>query len=126
MCGEVAFTVNAQIDAFHLCHCEQCQKTTGSAHAANLFVKPDGVTWIKGQDNIKRYDVPGRHISSVFCASCGSPVPYLSGSGKAMVIPAGSLDSKVEESIHSHIFWDERAAWYDDVPQTDKFKTFPE
>lgn len=74
---------------------------------------------------ISRYDVPGRTISSAFCKKCGSPVPYVSCSGDALLVPSGSLDGVPNISPDDHIFWSERAAWYDGISTVEKYKGFP-
>lgn len=126
LCGEVKFECENRFNQFHLCHCTQCQKITGSAHVSNLFTDPENISWISGKESIKRYDVPGRTISSSFCGSCGSPVPYVSKSGKALVVPAGSLDAAPNISPQDHIFWAERTSWYEDAVTARKCGGFPE
>lgn len=81
LCESVSFECDNSFTQFHLCHCIQCQKTTGSAHASNLFTVPNNITWLKGVDLVKRYDVPNRFISKAFCVECGSGVPFLSDPG---------------------------------------------
>ena len=51
---KIAFTVEIEGDfeQFFLCHCEQCRKDTGSAHAANLFANNARIKWLSGQNNI--------------------------------------------------------------------------
>ncbi|MBL4765434.1 MAG: GFA family protein [Colwellia sp.] len=126
LCGKVTFESNNNFDQFHLCHCTQCQKTTGSAHASNLFTKPDNITWLSGFELVKRFDVPGRAISKSFCTECGCGVPFLSGTGKALVIPAGCLDSKPEIDPQDNIFCSEKAEWYDKAICAESFEKFPE
>lgn len=123
LCGSVAFECFDQFDMFHLCYCEQCQKASGTAHGANLFTSPTNIYWLKGQDRVKRYDVPGRTISSAFCSDCGSPVPYVSLSGKYLVVPAGSLDNPSETQPQRQIFWSEKASWYEEGVRTPRCKT---
>lgn len=126
LCGLISYQVSDTFSLFHLCHCTQCQKTTGSAHASNLFIDADKFSWITGEGSLQRYDVPGRAISQAFCTTCGCGMPYLSksGSGK-MVIPAGSLDDQVEITPSRHIFWEERANWYDGAANAEKTDSFP-
>ncbi|MDG5501249.1 GFA family protein [Marinobacter sp. BGYM27] len=126
LCGEVTFKLANDFQQFHLCHCSQCQKATGSAHASNLFTAPDNIEWLSGQAHIVRYDLPGRTISNAFCTKCGSPVPYVSQSGQALVVPAGSLNQTPDMTPRSHIFWPERAAWYDQAQEAERFDAFPE
>jgi len=126
LCGKIVFESNNSFDQFHLCHCIQCQKTTGSAHASNLFTKPDNITWLRGSELVKRFDVPGRAISKAFCTECGCGVPYLSGSGKALVVPAGCLDGNPEIAPQDNIFCSEKVKWYDKAICAKSFEQFPE
>ncbi len=126
MCGQVSWTVKGPFDAFHLCHCSRCRKDTGSAHAANIFTRPENITWLSGQDLIKRYDLPeARLYSTCFCTHCGSTVPYVSRSGAVLIIPAGSLDDDPGIGPQDNIFWTDRAVWYDQGLESEKFDTYP-
>ncbi|OZG73821.1 aldehyde-activating protein [Hahella sp. CCB-MM4] len=124
LCGKITFELDRDFKQFHLCHCTQCQKTSGSAHVSNLFTRPDNIFWLSGEELIRRFDVPGRSITNAYCDHCGCAVPYVSNSGKALVVPAGSLDGDPGMTPQDHIFWAERAAWYEagmDVPHFDGF-----
>lgn len=120
LCGEMRFECEDSFTLFHLCHCLQCQKATGSAHASNLFTEPDNIVWLKGQGLLQRFDVPGRAITSCFCGQCGSGMPYLSKSGQSLVVPAGCLDTPATIKPVRQIFWAERADWYEHALQTHK------
>jgi hypothetical protein len=124
LCGKVTFELENEFRHFHLCHCTHCQKTTGSAHAFNLFTDQTNITWLSGKDLIKRYDVPDRMISKAFCSECGCGVPYISKSGKSLVVPAGSLNESHGMLPQDNIFWSERADWYDAA--LEEAKQFPE
>lgn len=126
LCGAITFEMANQFANFHLCHCVQCQKSTGSAHASNLFTRPDNITWHTGEELVARYDVPGRRISNVFCQACGSRIPYLSLSGEVLVVPAGTLDGQPEISPSANIFWTERPGWYDDAIEAPHFSEYAE
>lgn len=126
LCGDVTFSCDDDFQQFHLCHCHQCQKLTGSAHVANLFTRPDNITWHSGQAHVTRYNIPGRLSSNAFCPTCGSRLPYLSQTGKALVVPAGCLDDAPTLQPQDHIFWAERAAWYDEAVDAPHFEGLPE
>lgn len=112
VCGEVLFSVEDDFKNFYFCHCEQCRKMTGSAHACNLFTNPGNVKWEKGLDSVKRYDHPDRTISKAFCINCGSSLPYLSKSGNALVVPAGSLNEEPTKELDAQIFCNEQTGWH--------------
>lgn len=114
LCGRVQFRVRGPFDSFHLCHCSQCRRSTGSAHAANIFTSADRLQWLSGEDLIKRYDPEEEDvISKAFCSHCGSLVPYTSRQSGRLIIPAGSLQDPPGIDPVDNIFWRDRADWYD-------------
>ncbi len=126
LCGAITWTVKGPFEAFHLCHCSRCRKGTGSAHAANIFTRPENITWLQGQDLIKRFELPeAKRFSKCFCTQCGSTVPYVSRTGEVLLIPAGSLDEDPEIRPQDNIFWDDRAPWYDEGVESTKFAAYP-
>jgi hypothetical protein len=46
-------------------------------------------------------------------------------SGKALIVPAGSLDAEPNIQPNDNIFWAERASWYDNVKLANKCEGFP-
>jgi len=124
LCGEVSFSCSNTFKAFHLCHCKQCQKTSGSAYAANLFTEPDNITWTSGKQFIKRYDMPNRSISKAFCTECGCGLPYLSGTGAALIVPAGCLDGVPNIDPQDNIFCAEKVTWFEQTITAPEFKGF--
>ena len=113
LCRKVAFEIDAAARKFYFCHCEQCRKLTGSAHASNLLTEPAEVNWLHGGAYVRRYDAAeGRQFTHVFCSECGSALPFLNISATALIIPAGSLDSPVDIQVTDNIFWDEAPEWY--------------
>jgi len=123
LCQQVVFQCKNDFTQFHLCHCTQCQKATGSAHASNAFTVASNITWLKGLDLVKRYDVPNRAIATAFCAECGSNLPFLSGA--FLIVPVGCLDNAPNIEVQDNIFCDEKAPWYDKAQQAQQFSTFP-
>jgi hypothetical protein len=113
LCGKCVYTVKNDFTRFYLCHCQQCRKITGSAHASNLFTTPDALEWTSGEDSKKQFTTPGRDFTVVFCSECGSGLPFVTKNGKALIVPAGSLDAEPNISPNNNIFWAERASWYE-------------
>ncbi len=125
LCGEVTFAVEDKFDEFHLCHCQQCQKASGTAHVAHLFTQADNFQWLTGAQHVQRYDVPDRAISNAYCGNCGSPVPYLSLASGKLVVPAGALNTASVTMPQDHIFYAEKAAWYETGVKAVKEDGFP-
>jgi hypothetical protein len=127
LCGLVSFEVEDDFHQLNFCHCKQCQRATGSAHASNLFADPDNIRWTTGIEHVKRFDVPGRSISNAFCAECGSGLPYVSKTGTSLVVPTGTLNGTPGGSpTMRNIFWTERASWYEAAIAAERQDGFPE
>jgi hypothetical protein len=121
LCGQVTYKISDNMGIFQYCHCSRCRKFTGSAHASNLFVKPDDFTWLTGAEFVGCYNPPeSKYFATAFCKVCGSSLPWRSKGGNVVVIPAGTLDVDPEIRPQWNVFCDSRATWYvnpDDLPQ---------
>lgn len=126
LCGQVSFTIKNVFSKFHLCHCDQCKKITGSAYAANLFAEVDAIDWNAGQEYITRFDFPGRSFSKAFCRECGSGLPFIAKNGKILIVPAGSLNDEPVLAPQDNIFWRERATWLELGLSATCFDGFPQ
>ncbi|MBE1300120.1 MAG: aldehyde-activating protein [Alteromonadaceae bacterium] len=126
-CGAVRYRFHGKSQAAYFCHCEQCRKITGTAHASNMQVKPSDVQWLCGENSVSTFDCPSeRYFSNAFCSKCGSGLPFLSKSRQWMFVPIGSLDNAPDDLISMNIFWDDRANWYDDGLTQKKCPGFPD
>ena len=125
LCGEVTFEIEGDFDNFFLCHCERCQKDTGSAHAANLFSSTAKIRWLSGHSNVKTFNYQSEgHIKS-FCSNCGSALPNIQFEGKLLVVPAGCIDSIIHMKPQGHIYCDNKASWDKDLDLLPLFDTLP-
>jgi len=111
LCNQVSFELEGEPSGFFLCHCSRCRKGSGSAHAANLFLSNGNLTWLLGEAQITRFDLPGSRHARSFCATCGSPVPLALPEYNLIQIPAGAIDGALELIPDAHIFTASRADW---------------
>jgi hypothetical protein len=126
-CGDVTFTVEDNFSDFFFCHCEQCRKLTGSAHAANLFTSADNINWVSGIEKIKRYDHPERTFTQAFCENCGSGLPFVTQGGESLIVPAGSLNEESVKTLDAQIFCAEQTEWHKKgLGVSNKVPGFPE
>jgi len=78
LCGAITVTVSDPglytRPRGHLCHCDNCRKTSGSAYGANLSIESEKVK-ITGEDKLKEYKdsktLSGNTVSRFFCGNCG-------------------------------------------------------
>jgi hypothetical protein len=125
LCGAVSYEVVNAFEKMFLCSCAQCRQITGSAFASNLFTDVVGFKWLSGGHDVVTYEMPGRDISKSFCPKCGSGVPWLSGDGTKMIVPAGSLQGEPEVSQMYRTFVSEQPLWSSTLDQVEAHKGFP-
>lgn len=115
LCGNVAYEITGNLGLFQYCYCSRCRKFTGSAHAASLLVSPQQFRWLRGQESVGRYELEdAKHFATSFCKNCGSSLPWLGKTGRAVVVPAGTLDTDPKIKPLQNIFYGSRAPWYQD------------
>ena len=126
LCGTVAFAVRPPFTAFRYCHCSRCRKASGSAHAANLFVPRAQFEWLKGEDKVRRFDLPQSQRFSVwFCGECGCRVPHNVKTRDDVLVPAGLLDADPGVRPENGIFWASKAPWYVEPREMPLFEQYP-
>ena len=126
LCGEVCFEIVGEFQQFFLCHCEYCQKDTGSAHAANLFSTDAGIQWLSGESNIQTFTLPSSLHMKSFCKTCGSALPNLQMKGKLLVVPAGSINGGINMRPDAHFFLGSKADWDNSLQDLPGFEQLPE
>jgi len=124
LCGGVEYSISPPFQIFQYCNCSRCRKFTGSAQAPNLFVPPAQFEWLRGEENVGRFEHPdAKYFATSFCKICGSSLPWAVQGGRNVVVPAGTLDDDPGIRPQRHIFWGSKASWYcesDDIPHFDK------
>jgi hypothetical protein len=126
LCNRVTYAIQDNLGIFQYCHCSRCRKFTGSAFAANLLVAPEDFQWLDGEDYVSRYELAdAKYFATSFCKHCGSSLPWLAKGGKAVVVPAGSLDDHPGIGPFQNIFWESRAAWYVEPSALPSYEELP-
>lgn len=126
LCKKVTYAIKGHLGIFQYCHCSRCRKFTGSAFAANLLVAPEDFQWLSGEESVGRYELEdAKHFATSFCTNCGSSLPWLGKSGKAVVVPAGSLEDHPGIGPFQNIFWDSRAVWYTEPSALPEYDELP-
>jgi hypothetical protein len=120
-CDAVAFELEAPPVAMRHCHCQRCRLARGAAHATNLFGPADSLRFVRGQDLVTDYPLPGAERFGVaFCRDCGGHVARVVAGRPYAVVPAGSIDGDPGMQPTAHIFVGSKAEWFpiaDRLPQ---------
>ena len=75
-CGHVSFEADADPEKVSVCHCTDCQASTGSAFRTNVPVPGNAFRMLSGEPTIyiKRTAESGNPRAQAFCPKCGSPI----------------------------------------------------
>ena len=126
LCGEVTYEITGNLGVSQYCHCSRCRKFTGSAHASNIFVSPNQFRWLSGEAKVGRFKpTETKYFATSFCKNCGSSLPWSAKSGKAIIIPAGTLDSHPGIEPFQNIFYASKADWYQEASELVKYDELP-
>ena len=125
LCGGVAFEISGKTSPIGQCHCSKCRKVSGTDGNAVLITRVDNLTWLRGEDLVRKYFVPnGDGWCSSFCGTCGSPTPHTDNASKIYFVPAGLLDDDPGVKPRLHVFTSSKAPWWtidDGLPQHPKW-----
>lgn len=126
LCKSVAYEITENLGIFQYCNCSRCRKFTGSAFASNLLVSPTDFRWLRGEEVVERFEVvEAKHFATAFCERCGSSLPWLAQTGKAVVVPAGTLDGDPQVRPFQNIFCASRAVWYTEPSLLPEYDELP-
>jgi hypothetical protein len=114
LCGDIAFELAGAPEVVQNCHCSRCRRARSAAHATNARFRREQLTWLRGEDRIASYPLPGaKRFGQDFCRRCGSPVARVVGSTGYVVVPCGSLDDPPGLPPRGHIFTGSKAPWFE-------------
>jgi hypothetical protein len=125
LCGMVRYEVAGEIGPISLCHCTRCRKANGSAFLAAAQVAPEDFKFVAGAEQLGDYESsPGVH--RIFCRNCGSPlISRRPGPPEVIRVRIGTLDSYLKTKPQLHIFYADRAEWYEFEDDVAKYAERP-
>ncbi len=126
-CGDISVALGAKPITMMLCSCKDCQKASGSGHAALALFPADAVS-ISGKT--KSFAVTansGATTSRHFCPRCATPVFGKSSRFPELVlVPAGLFDNSSWFQPSSLIFARSRLHWDTINPELAQYQTYKE
>ena len=135
-CGRVQVTVDGEPVLVGTCHCDFCQKRTGSVVSAYAYFSEDQCIEINGETKVfngleidgvaSQIGVP---VDYHFCPTCSSTVYWTveRTAGRRMVaIPVGTLVDPTFAAPTREYYTKLRHHWVTPVHSAEQFQTFPE
>ena len=91
LCGEVNFTYKSEPGMFLMCHCTDCQKSTGSP-VASIIIIPEDDFIINGPTSSYQCEAK---VTRSFCKICGSQIfSQIESAPGVVAIKTGVLDEQ--------------------------------
>ena len=107
LCGSIEYATDAEPVFSIICHCDDCQRQTGTAFSMTVGV-PKATVVFKNEDKLKEYvgeSASGNPVRRKFCQDCGSPIIAMIAMAPDMyMIKAGTLNDK-SWLKPTHQFW---------------------
>jgi hypothetical protein len=129
-CGAVRFKTTAPPMGVGVCHCLDCQKSSGGGPNYVALIPKGGVEVTKGEAKIYiSQGDSGAEIGRAFCADCGSPLWSVPG-GEAPFVPVklGAFDDPSGFAPNLHLYTDSAQPWHlmhDGLPRFPKMPPGP-
>jgi hypothetical protein len=121
LCQSIQYTITGTDKGPVLCHCANCQKTTGSTFANNHRFTRAQITFTKGGDGIKAYKdsntLTGNILTRWFCPGCGSPIYLENEKFKGLVILySGCIEGQLQHAKPGgELFVHNKRNWFQGV-----------
>lgn len=119
LCGAVRFVARGAPVRSPICHCQTCQKNTGSPFLAAQVFK-GGQVEISGE--LKKFKAP--EIDRCFCPECGSLVCLMRPGREERILMLGCFDEPPPFKPDYELFIKRRHAWLPEFPGTTRYEEY--
>ncbi|SHF96274.1 Uncharacterized conserved protein [Microbulbifer donghaiensis] len=118
-CGKVTYEIKQELSDVYICHCSLCRRSTGSGGIAVAVAPKEKFKWLKGEEDIKYWAMPGHDWHTNFCSTCGSTLPAENDSS-SIYVPVGTLISGFESLKVAHHIWVASKANWEEICDSGK------
>ena len=118
-CGELSAEIADDAEPLTvLCHCEDCQKRTGSPFGVIGYYSKDAVSISGDAREWTRQSDLGKKLTNGFCATCGSTVYILLEMAKATIgVPIGTI-ADPSFAAPTRAVWTKRKHHWVEIPES--------
>ena len=124
LCGAVSYEYAGEPAVTAICHCDDCQRHSGSSFSVNVGVPSDGLS-VSGEALKSVSTVgtgSGRPRERAFCGDCGSPLyTVLEEMPELTFIKAGTLDDRSGVAPTLEIWCDRAQPWVEESEGRGRF-----
>lgn len=117
-CGRITFEAEVDPDNVGICHCNDCQRLTGTAYRVTVTAKSENFRIISGGPKLYTKTADnGRRRLQYFCPECGSPI-YTTGEDRdadEVGIRLGTINQRQTLRPRSQIWCSSALPWVEDI-----------
>jgi hypothetical protein len=119
LCGQFSYSAEGEPQMTLVCHCDHCQRQSGSAFSIIVGVPDAAITSEGALKSYEDHGESGNTVERKFCPDCGSPVLTTIPAMPGMTwIKAGTLDERTDLEPQMHIWCQSAQGWA--VPEDGK------
>jgi hypothetical protein len=121
-CRAVTYEVTDAFEYALICHCSDCQRTTGSAFKPFAGIEAHELSLTSGRNLLQVLGDEANH--NAFCRKCGSLLYSVVRGGTYVHVTLGTLLEAPVRKPSAHIFVRSKAPWHvigDALPQFEEF-----
>lgn len=128
-CGEIAYRATIDPNRVGLCHCRDCQISSGSAFRVVAAVDPENFAFTNGSPRtFTKVSDRGfkRHLT--FCGTCGTQlcaVPDPDSDLQSVSVRLATCDQFAELRPSGEVFCSSRVDWLSPLEGTKQFERMP-
>ncbi|MEV4420139.1 GFA family protein [Patulibacter sp. NPDC049589] len=118
LCGAVQYHYDGDPALTAICHCDDCQRQSGTSFSVNVAVPRAQFHLTAGDAALRQFETVGTDSEKPrarnFCGTCGSPVfTVLSEMPELAFIKAGTLDDRAGLAPQLEVWCDRAQPWVD-------------
>lgn len=123
-CGSVRYEISGDPINHAICHCRDCQKSSGAASVAWLMLAQDGFSLTKGDLKSVNGQAGAQRL---FCADCGTGIAYKNAEMLPGMIDVktATLDAPDDYAPEMRIQLAEQISWEKAAHEMPGFDRFP-
>jgi len=126
MCGKVRYSGDAEPIFVGVCHCSNCQKSSGTAFNTVVAVPKPAIAVAGSVKTYQGHGDTGKATYKRFCPDCGSPIAIEAEvMADVVMIPVGTLDDKSWVKPAMQIYCDSAQPWVNLAGEMQKFGKMP-
>ena len=114
LCGLVTYEVTGDPIATAICHCDHCQRQSGSAFSLNLVVHESQLS-VTGDLTVfgdRGDDGDDVYVDRAFCPACGSPIySALLKTEGVLAVKVGTLDDTRDIQPVAQVWCERKQPW---------------